>query len=246
MTTEKNPRVSPGLRDSSSTNLAGIQACVFDAYGTLLDFNSAAAKAGDVLGDRAAALSELWRAKQVQYTWLRSLMGTHAPFWQVTGEALDFALDALGIRTAGLRDRLMDLYRELEPFPDVIDTLRALRDGGLRTAILTNGSPDMIDAACRHAGIAPLLDAILSVEAVGIYKPHPSVYQLAVDRLGVPPARIAFISSNGWDAAGAAQFGFQVAWCNRYAQRPERLPTAPAVEITSLEELIALLRPTSS
>ncbi|TDU28516.1 2-haloacid dehalogenase [Panacagrimonas perspica] len=217
--------------------LHDIDACVFDAYGTLLDFNSAAAQAADVLGDRAAPLSELWRAKQVQYTWLRSLMDAYVPFWQVTGEALDFALDTLGIRTPGLRDRLMGLYRELAPFPDVVDTLTKLRGKGLRTAILTNGSQEMIDAGCRHAGIASLFDAILSVEDVGIYKPHPRVYQLAVDRLGVAAERIAFISSNGWDAAGAAQFGFQVVWCNRYAQRAERLPTPPAVEITTLREL---------
>lgn len=221
--------------------LHNIEACVFDAYGTLLDFNTAAAQASDVLGDRAAPLSELWRAKQVQYTWLRSLMGAYVPFWQLTGEALDFALDTLGIRKPGLRDRLMGLYRELAAFPDVVDTLTTLRGAGLRTAILTNGSQEMIDATCHHAGIAPLFDAILSVDDVGIYKPHPSVYQLAVDRLGVAAERIAFISSNGWDAAGAAQFGFQVVWCNRYAQRPERLPTPPAVEITSLKELVKLL-----
>lgn len=222
--------------------LHDIHACVFDAYGTLLDFNSATARAADVLGDRAAPLSELWRAKQVQYTWLRSLMGAYVPFWQVTGEALDFALDTLGIHSPGLRERLMGLYRELAPFPDVVATLTTLRGAGMRTAILTNGSQDMIDAGCRHAGITPLLDAILSVDEVGIYKPHPRVYQLAADRLGVAAGRIAFVSSNGWDAAGAAQFGFQVAWCNRYAQRPERLPTPPAVEITTLAALVPLLR----
>ncbi len=223
--------------------LHDIEACVFDAYGTLLDFNSAAAQVSDALGDRTAALSDLWRAKQVQYTWLRSLMGSYAPFWQVTAEALDFALDTMGIHDPALRERLMNSYRQLAPFPDVVDTLRTLRAAGLRTAILTNGSPDMIEAGCRHAGITSLFDAILSVEDVGIFKPHPSVYQLAVDRLGVPAARIAFVSSNGWDAAGAAQFGFQVAWCNRYAQRRERLPTPPAVEIATLDALLPLLLP---
>jgi 2-haloacid dehalogenase len=221
--------------------LAGIRACVFDAYGTLLDFNSAAAQARDVLGERATALSELWRSKQLQYTWLRALMGTHAPFWQVTGEALDYALDALDIRDTRLRDRLMDLYCRLAPFDDVADTLRALRAAGLRTAILTNGSPEMIDAGCRHAGLTPLLDAILSVEDVGVFKPHPRVYQLAVDRLGLPAQHIAFLSSNGWDAAGAAQFGFRVVWCNRYGQRRERLPASPAAEIERLDALLPLL-----
>lgn len=221
--------------------LRDIDACVFDAYGTLLDFNSAAAQASDVLGDRAAALSDLWRSKQVQYTWLRSLMGRYVPFWQVTGEALDFALDTMNLGDAGLRDRLMSLYRQLAPFPEVVDTLRRLRAAGRRTAILTNGSQEMIDAGCRHAGIAPLLDAVLSVDDVGVFKPHPRVYQLAVDRLGIPPARIVFVSSNGWDAAGAAEFGFQVIWCNRYGQPRERLPTPPALEIATLDALIPQL-----
>lgn len=219
----------------------GIQACVFDAYGTLLDFNSAAAQASDALGDRAAALSELWRGKQLQYTWLRALMNTHAPFWQVTGEALDYAMETLGMNDPPLRERLMQLYLQLAPFVDVADTLRTLRGAGLRTAILTNGSPEMIEAGCRHAGIHGLLDAILSVEEVGVFKPHPRVYQLAVDRLGVPRERIAFVSSNGWDAVGAAQFGFRVAWCNRYGQHHERLPAAPDVEIDTLTQLLPVL-----
>lgn len=221
---------------------ADTEACVFDAYGTLLDFNSAAAKARDVLGDRADALSDLWRSKQLQYTWLRALMDTHAPFWQVTGEALDYAMGVLAIDNSALRTRLMQLYLELEPFSDVGDTLRVLRAAGIKTAILTNGSPDMIRAGCQHAGIKDLLDDILTVEDVGIFKPHPRVYQLAVDRLGVPRERIAFVSSNGWDAIGAAQFGLRAVWCNRYGQRRERLPAQPEAEIGSLAELPALLR----
>jgi 2-haloacid dehalogenase len=229
------------MKTATTATFDGIQACVFDAYGTLLDFNSAAAQAGDALGARAAALSELWRAKQLQYTWLRALMNTHAPFWQVTGEALDVALETLGINDAMLRDRLMQLYLQLAPFADVPDTLRALRKAGMQTAILTNGSPEMIEAGCRHAGIHEWLDAILSVEEVGVFKPHPRVYQLAVERLGVPRERIAFVSSNGWDAAGAAQFGLRVIWCNRYRQRRERLPAAADVEIATLAQLPAVL-----
>jgi 2-haloacid dehalogenase len=224
-----------------STPFDQIDACVFDAYGTLLDFNSAAARAQDVLGDRAAKLSELWRAKQLQYTWLRSLMGTYAPFSQVTGEALDHSLESLGIDDPALRSRLMQLYRQLAPFADVMDTLTTLRAAGFKTAILTNGSQEMIDATCDHAGITPLLDTILSVDEVGIYKPHPSVYALACRRLDVKRERIAFVSSNGWDAAGAAQFGFRVIWCNRYGQREEHLPARPHVEIRSLSEIPPLL-----
>lgn len=218
-----------------------IEACVFDAYGTLLDFNSAAARARDVLGEKADALSEIWRQKQLQYTWLRALMGTHAPFWQVTGEALDYAMDALDIADTALRERLMELYLRLDAFPEVPGMLKALRNAGLKTAILTNGSPEMIEAACRHAGIEDLLDAILSVEDVGIFKPHPKVYQLAVDRLGIARERIAFQSSNSWDAAGAAQFGFRVVWCNRYGQRRERLPASPEAEVDTLAELPAIV-----
>lgn len=225
----------------SNLRFANIEACVFDAYGTLLDFNSAAARAKDVLGEKAESLSEIWRQKQLQYTWLRALMGAHAPFWQVTGDALDYALDTLRIADDGLRERLMQLYLTLDTFPEVSETLETLKDAGIKTAILTNGSPDMIKAGCRNAGIDGLLDAILSVEEVGVYKPHPSVYQLAVDRLGVARERISFQSSNSWDAAGAKYFGFRVAWCNRYGQRRERLPAEPDAEIKTLAELPAIV-----
>lgn len=225
----------------SGARLKNIGACVFDAYGTLFDFNSAAAGCRDQLGDKADALSALWRTKQLEYTWLRALMGRHAPFWQVTGEALDYALDSLDLGPAAIRDRLMQLYRQLDTFAEVHDVLTALKAGGLKTAILSNGSPDMLDAAVAHAKIEGLLDAVLSVEDVGVYKPHPSVYQLAVDRLGFDKDRISFQSSNSWDAVGAASFGMRVVWCNRYGQRRERLPAQPDVEVKSLSELPAIV-----
>ncbi len=218
-----------------------IQACDFDAYGTLFDFNAAAAGCRDALGEKADALSALWRTKQLEYTWLRALMGQHAPFWQVTGEALDYALETLEVEDRALRDRLMQLYLELDTFPEVTDVLTALKNAGRKTAILTNGSPEMIAAAVENSGIGELLDAVYSVEEVGVYKPHPSVYQLAVDGLGVAKENISFQSSNAWDAAGAAAFGMRVAWCNRYGQRRERLPAQPDAEMTSLRELPGLL-----
>jgi len=221
--------------------LDGIRACVFDAYGTLFDFASAAQRCRDVLGERAAPLAALWRDKQLQYTWLRALQGRHADFWQVTGDALDFALETLGIHEPALRARLMDLYLTLEAFPEVPEVLRELRKAGLRTAILSNGTPAMLDAAVSNAGLGGLLDAVLSVEEVGVYKPLPRVYQLAVDRLGVPAAAIAFQSSNAWDAYGASAFGMKVVWCNRYRQKRERLPGAPEFEIDSLAALPALV-----
>jgi 2-haloacid dehalogenase len=225
----------------TQTALAGIKACVFDAYGTLFDFASAAKSCRDVLGDDADRLTALWRDKQLQYTWLRAVQGRHAEFWQVTGEALDYTLETLGIDRPGLRDRLMALYLSLDAFPEVPEMLRRLKAAGMRTAILSNGSPRMLDAVVKSARLDGLLDAVLSVEEAGIYKPHPKVYQLAVDRLAVPAAAIAFQSSNSWDAHAASAFGMKVVWCNRYGQRRERLPGAPDREIRSLAELPALV-----
>jgi 2-haloacid dehalogenase len=223
--------------------LTGIEACVFDAYGTLFDFGSAAARCRDVLGDRVAPLTALWRDKQLQYTWLRSLEGRYVDFWQVTGDALDFTLDTLGLAQQGLRDRLMNLYLTLEPFPEVIETLRKIRAAGLRTAILSNGSPAMLDAVVRAAKLEDLLNDVLSADAVGVYKTHPSVYQLAVDRLGVAASAIAFQSSNAWDAYGASAFGMKVVWVNRYGQRLERLPGAPDHQVGNLAELVPIVAP---
>jgi 2-haloacid dehalogenase len=225
----------------SSENLRGIRVCVFDAYGTLFDFASAAAACTDVLGDKVGPLTALWRDKQLQYTWLRTLQRTHADFWTVTREALDYALDALDIHEMGIADRLMSLYMRLEAFAEVPDMLRRLKAAGLKTAILSNGTPEMLDAAVAHAGLGSLLDHVLSVEEVGVFKTDPAVYQLAVDRLAVRKAEICFQSSNAWDAYAASAFGMRVVWCNRYQQRPERLPGAPDRAIRSLAELPALL-----
>ncbi len=224
-----------------ATTIDGVQACVFDAYGTLFDFASATARCKDDLGEKAAMLTGLWRDKQLQYTWLRGLQGRHADFWQVTGDTLDFALETLGIDTPGLRGRLMDLYLTLEVFPEVPEVLRRLKGAGMVTAILSNGSPRMLAAAVEGAKIGSLIDAVISVEEVGVFKPHPKVYQRAVDRLGVAPAQIAFQSSNAWDAWAASAFGMRVVWCNRYGQRPERLPGSPDAVIRTLAELPPLL-----
>jgi 2-haloacid dehalogenase len=224
-----------------TAKLAGARAVVFDAYGTLLDFASAAAAARDVLGDRWQPLSDLWRRRQLEYSWLRAVMGRHADFWQVTGEALDFALESLAIAEPGLRERLMAAYERLDPYPDAPATLRRLRAAGLKTAILSNGAPRMLASAARSAGLDGLLDQVLSVEEVGVYKPHASVYRLACDRLGAWPAELVFVSSNGWDAHGAKVAGLRVAWCNRAGQPRERLPGTPDAEVASLAELPGLL-----
>ena len=225
--------------------LTGVKACVFDAYGTLFDTASAARRSAQLLGDKAGPLAALWREKQLAYTWLRAVQGRHADFWQVTGDALDFALEALAIAQPGpgdrpgLRDRLMQLYLTLDPYPEVPEVLRRLRAAGLKTAILSNGTPRMIEALVAGAGLE--VDALLSVEQAGIYKPHASVYQLALDAFGLPARAIAFQSSNGWDAYGASAFGMQVVWCNRSRQPRERLPGAPDREVETLAALPGLV-----
>jgi 2-haloacid dehalogenase len=221
----------------ASVPLKGVKACVFDAYGTLFDFASAASRCSDVPADKMGALTALWRDKQLQYTWLRTLQNRHADFWQVTGDALDFALETLKLGKPGLRDTLMQLYLTLNAFPEVPSVLERLKRAGLKTAILSNGSPRMLDAAVKNAGLAELLDAVLSVEDVGKFKTSPEVYQLALNRLGLKATEISFQSSNAWDAYAASAFGMQVVWCNRYGQRPERLPGKPDGEITTLAEL---------
>ena len=219
--------------------MATVRAVVFDAYGTLLDFQSAAERAGDVLGPQWRSLSDLWRRKQLEYTWLRSLMRRHVDFWQVTGEALDFALQAHSVHDPALRRRLLDLYLSLDAYPDALPALKSLREAGLRLAVLSNGSPGMLDAALRNARLDGELDAVLSVEEVAVYKPAPEVYALAARYLDLLPGEIGFVSSNGWDAHGAGAFGLRVAWCNRTGQPPERLPGAPETTVRSLAELPA-------
>ena len=214
-----------------------IGACVFDAYGTLFDVDAAARHCRSELGDKWQPLAETWRLKQLQYTWLRSVMGRHVDFWRVTGDALDYAMDSLGLDDVALRDRLMDLYLALDAYPEVKGVLAQLKSAGMKTAILSNGAPDMLDAAVSNADIAGLLDAVLSVEEVGVFKPHPSVYRMGEDRLGLPAGRMSFQSSNAWEAAAASAFGYRVIWVNRFGQARERIPDPPHAEIETLEEL---------
>ena len=224
-----------------AAKIEDIGACVFDAYGTLFDVNAAAAQCRDALGGKADELSALWRTRQLEYTWLRSLMQEYVEFWQVTGDGLDYALAVLGIEDDALRQRLMDIYMRLDAYPEVKDVLTALKVGGLKTAILSNGSPKMLSSAVENAGINEVLDDTFSVDSIGIYKPHPSVYQMAVDGLGVNAERICFMSSNAWDAAAAANFGFRVVWVNRFGQPQERIPGEPEHEVKTLEALPPLL-----
>jgi len=224
------------LTAGASGAAGGIEAAVFDAYGTLFDVASAAAALAPELGDRADTLARLWRQKQLEYSWLRTLMGAHADFWRVTADALDFAIEKLEL-PLGVRPRLLELYFRLAPYPDARSLVELCRARRLKTAILSNGSPEMLNAAVAAAGFESLFDALLSVEDVGLYKPRAEVYRLATTRLGVAAERVLFVSANGWDVAGAAHFGFHAVWINRAGDPVDRLPALPLAIVGSLAEL---------
>jgi len=226
---------------SSRENLSGVRACVFDAYGTLLDIASAGRRCADMLGDRADQVTAAWRTRQLTYAWLSSLTGIHRDFWRVTEDALDMTLAEAGIASEMLRARLLAQYRVLDAFPDTRSALTQLRGRGLPLGILSNGTPEMLRASLDSARLADLFDAVLSVESAGIYKPHPDVYRLACDQFYLPPEAICFVSSNYWDVSGASVFGFRTVWLNRTGERPDRLPGRPAAVIGSLADLPGLL-----
>jgi 2-haloacid dehalogenase len=226
---------------SQKPAIGGIKACVFDAYGTLFDVHSAVGKHRERLGDIADRVSTVWRTKQLEYTWLRSLMKRHADFWQVTQDALDFAFEMHRLKDSQLSKDLMGAYLELDCYPEVPGALSELKTHGFKIAILSNGTPTMLEAAVKNSRLESMIPQIFSVETAGVFKPDPRVYQIAVDELGLKPEEIVFQSSNAWDAAGAAAFGLNVAWINRFAQSPERLPGKPNVEIKNLSELPELL-----
>ena len=212
---------------------------LFDAYGTLLDVHSVV-EAGRAVTRDPAALSALWRQKQLEYTWLRSLMGRYEDFWGVTESALVFACRQLGIPLdAAATARLMEAYLRLAPFPEVPGVLARLR--GLPCAILSNGAPRMLGAAVAHAGIEADLCAVISVDEARVFKPAPAVYALGPRRLGLPKESIGFVSSNAWDAAGAKAYGFQVAWVNRQRAPREELGLVPDLEVPDLDGLARAL-----
>lgn len=214
---------------------------VFDAYGTLLDVHAAVARHAGRIGPRAASLSALWRQKQLEYSWILSATGDYAPFLELTGRALDHAMAVHGVADPALRADLLAAYRVLDAYPDAAPMLAALRAGGLATAILSNGSPEMLADAVAAGGLAPLLDAVLSVHALGRYKPAPAIYALATERFGCTPAEIAFVSSNAWDAYGAGRFGFRVFWVNRAGAPVEYGLDATAAMLGDLAALPARL-----
>ena len=225
-----------------------ITTCVFDAYGTLFDVAAAARQAAagpefPQLRDKWAELANHWRLKQLQYTWLRAVTHAHADFWEVTQNGLDWALEATGLANdTALRERLLALYWELQAFPEVPQMLTDLKKAGFNTAILSNGSPGMLDGAVQSAGVGGLLDDVLSVESVGIFKPDSRVYDLVGQRFSCTPAEVLFVSSNGWDAAAATGYGFETTWVNRAGEPMDRLPWTPKhvlCDLTSIPDIAA-------
>lgn len=223
-----------------------ITTCIFDAYGTLFDVNAAARRAAGEPGNEALAevwpqVARDWRAKQLQYTWLRSLAGRHEDFWQITQDGLDWAMEAAGLASPDLRKRLLDLYWELDAFPEVPAMLEALKSRGMSTGILSNGSPQMLDGAVRSAGIGGHLDAVLSIEDVGIFKPHARVYDMVEAQFVCARDEVLFVSSNGWDAAGAAGYGFSTVWVNRLGEPVDRLYASPHHVMSDLTRIVDLI-----
>lgn len=220
-----------------------ITTCVFDAYGTLFDVAAAARRAASEVGREEFAKSWIkvatdWRLKQLQYTWLRAIMDAHTDFWTVTQNGLDYALEASGLSAdTELRERLLALYWELEAFEEVPQMLSTLKSDGLNTAILSNGSPAMLDGAVKSAGLSSVLDDVLSVEDVGIFKPDPRVYQMVCDRFNCDASEVLFVSSNGWDAAAASKFGFQTVWVNRANEPQDQLPWVPKAKLSTLHDI---------
>ena len=222
--------------------MRGLRALVFDAYGTLFDVHSVVRLCDELWPGKGVQLSQLWRAKQLEYTWLRSLMRRYQDFSQVTEDALAYACAALGLALDDARRaRLLGAYRELATFPEVAGALATLKAAKIRLAILSNGSPAMLRPLVAHAGLGGVIGAVLSVDSRKIYKPAPTVYRLAVERLRTPKSAIGFVSSNGWDACGAKSFGFRTFWINRSGTPGDALGAAPDHVIRGLDELPALV-----
>jgi 2-haloacid dehalogenase len=217
---------------------AHARAVVFDAYGTLFDVHSAVGQHAAQVGPDAARLSEIWRAKQLEYSWVLSLAGRYEPFWSLTEQALDYAFARLPHMDRSIRPCLLEAYRALDAYPEVQASLRALRARGLRTGILSNGDPAMLNAAVASAGLGPELDAVLSVDAAGVFKTSPRAYDLVLQAFSLNADEVVFISSNRWDIAGAAAFGFHPIWVNRLGMPDEYARLAPSAVIASLNQLI--------
>ena len=212
-------------------------AYVFDAYGTLFDVHAAVRRHAGEIGPDGQQLSEIWRAKQLEYSWVRSLMGAYKDFWQLTEQALDFAFEKVPSADRGLREKLLEAYWHLDCYPEVPAMLKSLKAAGARTAILSNGSPSMLEAAVKSSALDDLLDDVFSVDDLRTFKTTPSVYELVTTNWRLYPEKVSFQSSNRWDIAGGAKFGFRTVWINRTGQPDEYRDYAPSLILPSLEGL---------
>lgn len=220
-----------------------VKACVFDVYGTLINLEADIQRYADMINsyEKVSAIIRLWRSKQLEYTWLRNIMQHYVSFWQITKDALDYALTAHDMNDYSFRDALLTSYIDPECYEEVIAGLQHIKTKQFKTAILSNGSPEMLFAAIRDTGMDHYIDSVLSVEEVQLFKPEPLVYQLAVDKMKLPKENIAYFSSNAWDVAGAASFGLSAIWVNRTQQLPERLPGKPCMEAVDISSVVAKL-----
>ena len=214
-----------------------IEACIFDAYGTLFDVNAACRELSKEVGDNWEKLASLWRLRQVEYTWLRNSMDEYIDFWKITSDALDYAMETLGIENYKLREELLNLYLKLEAYPEVNDLLKKLKQRGLKTGILSNGSMKMLNSAVNNANIREYLDEILSVEECEIYKPSSKVYDLVKIKMQIDKENVLFFSSNAWDMHAASNYGFKTIWVNRFKAKLEKLPGKPIDIVYSLEKI---------
>jgi len=214
-----------------------IKACIFDAYGTLFDVNAACRELSKEVGDNWEKLASLWRLRQVEYTWLRNSMDEYIDFWKITSDALDYAMETLGIENNELREELLNLYLKLEAYPEVKDLLKRLKQRGFKTGILSNGSMKMLNSAVNNANIREYLDEILSVEDCKIYKPSSKVYDLVKIKMQISKENVLFFSSNAWDMHAASNYGFKTIWVNRFNTKLERLPGKPIDIVRSLDKI---------
>ena len=219
--------------------MKNIKAIIFDAYGTLFDVNSAAEKCKDKIGDNWEPFSNFWRTTQLEYTWLRSLMKRHKDFWQITEDSLDKSMKAFNIDPK-MKDELLNLYKVLSPFQEIPETLKLLKEKNFKLAILSNGTPSLLNQLVKSNRLDNLFDDLFSIEEVGIYKPHSKVYDLPIERYKIKKNEVAFLSANTWDVSGAGNYGYQSIWVNRNNNIFDNLDFKPNNQIKNLSELINL------
>ena len=217
-----------------------IKACVFDAYGTLFDVNSAAAKCKEKLGNKWEGFANAWRTTQLEYTWLRSLMKKHKNFWEITEDSLDHTMETFKIKKE-MRNELLDLYKKLSPYTEVADCLKGLKDKKIKIGILSNGTPDLLKELVKSNNIENYFDDIFSVESVGVYKPDSRVYEMPIKKYDCEPKNICFMSSNTWDVSGGGVFGYNSIWVNRSNKVFDKLSYKPKFVINDLNELLTII-----